>query len=168
MRGIPSPVRGNIPWESVDLRLRAARSIWLATARADGRAIVAPVWYWWDGVLTPPRLYFITARPVDTRPTQKARNLRHRDWAEAHLGDGDDVVMVRGHVEIVAHPVESSRVDAENRRRYVDPHTGAQASIFDNPKDDLYRLAAERVIAWSYGTVGTWTERRFEAARRTT
>ena len=119
-------------------RLGAARSIWLATARPDGRAMVAPVWYWWDGDATPPRLYFITARR-----TQKARNLRHRDWAEAHLGDGDDVVIVRGHVEIVADPVECSRVDAEYRRRYVDPHSGAQASVFDNPDDDLYRLAAD-------------------------
>ncbi len=74
-------------------------------------------------------------------------------------------MIVRGHVEIVADPVESSRVDAEYRRRYVDPHSGAQASIFDNPDDDLYRLAAERVIAWSHTSV---TELRFEAAGGTT
>jgi hypothetical protein len=120
--------------------------------------MVAPLWYLWDGNASPPRLYFIRAHP-----TQKAQNLRHRDWAEAHLGDGDDVAMIRGHVAVVADTGERNQVDAEYRRRYVDPHSGARASIFDNPDDDLYRLTAERVIAWSYGTVGTWTEWRFEA-----
>ena len=70
----PNPVRGHIPWSTLDLRLRAGRSIWLATTRPDGRAMVAPVWYWWDGGASPPSLYFITART-----THKARNLAHRD-----------------------------------------------------------------------------------------
>jgi hypothetical protein len=56
---------------------------------------------------------------------------------------------------------ETDRVDSAYRARYVDPGSGAQASVYDNPADDVYRLDAERVIAWSYGTVGTWTEWRF-------
>jgi hypothetical protein len=118
--------------------------------------MVAPVWFWWDGDARPPRLYFITART-----TAKARNLAHIDWAEAHLGDGDDVVIVRGRVRITVDPAELQRVDAAYRHRYVDPVSGARASIHDNPDDDLYRVDPERVIAWSYGTVGTWTEWRF-------
>jgi nitroimidazol reductase NimA-like FMN-containing flavoprotein (pyridoxamine 5'-phosphate oxidase superfamily) len=152
----PTPVRGHIPWNDLDLRLRAARSIWLATSRPDGRAMVAPVWYWWDGGARPPRLYFITART-----TAKARNLAHHDWAEAHLGDGDDVAIVRGRTRIVTAPSELERVDDAYRHRYVDPHSGARASIYDNPADDLYRLDPQIIIAWSYGTVGTWTEWRF-------
>ena len=35
----PDPIRGHIPWSNVDARMRAARSIWLATTRRDGRAI---------------------------------------------------------------------------------------------------------------------------------
>ena len=122
--------------------------------------MVAPLWYWWDGDPAAPRLFFVTARR-----THKARNLRHCDWAEAHLGDGDDVVIVRGHVGLVTDQGERARVDAEYGHRYVDPHSGARASIYDNPEDDLYRLAAERVIGWSYGTVGTWTEWRFDKVR---
>jgi nitroimidazol reductase NimA-like FMN-containing flavoprotein (pyridoxamine 5'-phosphate oxidase superfamily) len=117
--------------------------------------MVAPVWYWWDGDNRPAKLYFITARS-----TQKARNLTGNDWVEAHLGDGDDVIMVRGRASVVTDGAEQERVDAAYRARYVDPHSGASASIHDNPEDDLYRLDAERVIAWSYGTVGTWTEWR--------
>jgi len=153
----PVPIRGFIPWATVDVGLRAGRSIWLATSRPDGRAMIAPVWYWWDGEASPPSLYFITARQ-----TQKARNLAVHDWVEAHLGDADDAVMVRGRVSIVEDRDEQARVDAAYRARYVDPHSGAHASIHDNPQDDLYRLKASRVIAWSYGTVGTWTEWRFD------
>jgi nitroimidazol reductase NimA-like FMN-containing flavoprotein (pyridoxamine 5'-phosphate oxidase superfamily) len=117
--------------------------------------MVAPVWFCWDGAAEPPRLYFITARG-----THKARNLAAQDWVEAHLGDGDDVVMIRGRATIVADDDEQARVDAGYRAKYVDPHSGATASIHDNPADDLYRVSIERVIAWSYGTVGTWTEWR--------
>jgi nitroimidazol reductase NimA-like FMN-containing flavoprotein (pyridoxamine 5'-phosphate oxidase superfamily) len=150
------PVRGHIPWSNVDARLRAGRSIWLATSRPDGRALVAPVWFWWDGESAPPRLYFITASG-----THKARNLARESWIEAHLGDGDDVVIVRGHATVVLDRDESDAVDAAYRSKYVDPGSGAQASVYDNPADDVYRLDPERVIAWSYGTVGTWTEWRF-------
>jgi nitroimidazol reductase NimA-like FMN-containing flavoprotein (pyridoxamine 5'-phosphate oxidase superfamily) len=152
----PTAVRGHIPWATVDLRLRAGRSIWLATTRPDGRAMAAPVWYWWDGDGPPASLYFITSRS-----TQKARNLASNDWVEAHLGDGDDVIMLRGRVSVVTDRAEQDRVDAGYRARYVDPHSGARASIHDNPQDALYRLDVERLIAWSYGTVGTWTEWRF-------
>lgn len=158
------PIRGHIPWATVDARLRAGRSIWLATARPDGRAMVAPVWYWWDGDSSPPGLYFITVRT-----TQKARNIAHSNWIEAHLGDGDDVVIVRGWARIVTDRNESDRVDAAYRARYVDPHSGARASVYDNPADDVYRVDLHRAIAWSYGSVGTRTEWRFgdpdEAAR---
>jgi nitroimidazol reductase NimA-like FMN-containing flavoprotein (pyridoxamine 5'-phosphate oxidase superfamily) len=156
-------VRGHIPWSTVDARLEAGRSIWLATSRRDGRALVAPVWFWWDaglGARDDPRLYFITARP-----TLKARNLAHEPWVEAHLGDGDDVVILRGPATKVADRAETDRVDEAYRAKYVDPHSGARASVYDNPADDVYRLEPERVIAWSYGTVGTWTEWRFTARR---
>jgi nitroimidazol reductase NimA-like FMN-containing flavoprotein (pyridoxamine 5'-phosphate oxidase superfamily) len=150
------PVRGHIPWMTVDARLHAARSIWLATARPDGRPMVAPVWFAWDSEVTPPRLYFMTARP-----TRKARNLAHESWVEAHLGDGDDVVILRGRTSVVADRDEKDRVDAAYRSRYVDPHSGTRASVYDNPADDVYRVHLETVIAWSYGVVGTWTEWRF-------
>ena len=150
-------MRGHVPWSNVDACLRAARSIWLATTRRDGRAMVAPVWFWWDGDAEPPRLYFITARG-----THKSRHLAAQSWVEAHLGDGDDVVIVRGRASIVADAGEQARVDAAYRAKYVDPHSGARASIHDNPADDLYRVAIERVVAWSYGTVGTWTGWRLE------
>jgi len=34
---------GFIPWSVVDLRMRAARTLWLATGRPDGRGHAVPV-----------------------------------------------------------------------------------------------------------------------------
>lgn len=44
----------------------------------------------------------------------------------------------------------------------MDPVSGATASIYDNPADDLYRLDPWRVVTWMYGTVAGWTEWRFD------
>ncbi len=110
-----------------------------------------PVWFCW----LDRRLYFITART-----TQKARNLADQPWVVAHAGDGDDVLMVEGPAQRVDDRVELDHIDAAYRAKYVDPVSGARASIFDNPADDLYRLDPWRVVTWMYGTVGGWTEWR--------
>jgi hypothetical protein len=150
----PPRIRGHLPWEGVDLRLRSVRSVIIATTRPDGRPHALPVWCWWAAG----RLYFITARS-----TQKARNLAHQPWAVAHAGDGDDVLLVEGPVSRVTDAAEQRAVDAAYRAKYVDPVSGARASIHDNPADDLYRLDARRVVTWMYGTVAGWTEWRLAA-----
>jgi hypothetical protein len=148
----PRRVRGHLPWDATDQRLRVGRSAIISTTRPDGRPHAMPVWFWWAG----DRLYFITARG-----TQKARNLASQEWVVAHAGNGDDVLMIEGPARRVTDPEELARVDAAYRDKYVDPVSGARASIFDNPADDLYRLEAERAVAWMYGTVAGWTEWRF-------
>jgi pyridoxamine 5'-phosphate oxidase-like protein len=151
----PRRVRGHIAWVGVEARLRSTRSIVLSTVRPSGRPHAMPTWFWWhDG-----RLYFITARS-----TQKARNLRHQAWVVAHLGDGDDVLFAEGSARMVVDRAEQEVVDAAYRAKYVDPVSGARASIFDNPLDDLYRVDVARVVTWMYGTVGGWTEWRFYRA----
>jgi general stress protein 26 len=88
---------GFIPWSQVDLPLRAYRSIWVSTTRPDGRPHVGPVWYVWDGT----SIYFITRRDM-----QKAKNLAHQPWIVVHAGDGDDVIILEGPVEIVTDQEE--------------------------------------------------------------
>jgi PPOX class probable F420-dependent enzyme len=141
--------RGHLPWSHVDRWLKAARTIWLSTVTPAGTPHVMPLWFWWDGGA----IYFITARP-----TQKARNLRREARIVLHLGDGDEVLIVEGRAVVVAAPDERGRVDRAWRHKYVDPYSGARATIFDNPLDDLYRVAPERVMTWSYGVVGTRTD----------
>ena len=111
-----------------------------------------PVWFCW----LDDRLYFITASS-----TQKARNLANEPWVVAHAGDGDDVLMVEGPVLRVVDAAERDSVDTAYRAKYIDPVSGARASIYDNPADDLYRVDPWRVVTWAYGTVAGWTEWRF-------
>ena len=140
--------RGFIPWSKIDNFLRAFRSIWLSTTRPDGRPHAVPVWYTWDGR----DLYFISARNL-----QKARNLARQPWIVVHAGDGDDVIILEGRVEIVTDRAQLEQVDMAYRAKYVDPGSGAQATIFE-PDADLYRVDVRRVMAWEYGTVANRTD----------
>ena len=111
-----------------------------------------PVWYIWDGR----NLYFISARRL-----QKSRNLAHQPWIVVHAGDGDDVIILEGRAQIVTDRQELERVDAAYREKYVDPGSGAQATIFE-PDADLYLVHVKRVMAWEYGTVANRTDWIFE------
>ena len=93
---------GFIPWSVVDLRMRAARTIWLATARPDGRAHAVPVWFVWRD----PAVYTISRFDL-----QKVVNLRHRSWAIAHLADGDDALILEGPAALVSEGAEVDAVD---------------------------------------------------------
>lgn len=140
---------GHIPFARAEAWLRANRALWLATTRPDGRAHAAPVWFLWeDG-----RLYFATGRT-----SQKGRNLDHVPWAVAHLGDGDDTLIIEGPVEVVDDPVEVARIDAVFRRKYVDPHSGATAGYPESPQHLPYRLDPRRIMIWEYGVVATRTD----------
>jgi len=148
----PFRTHGFIPWNMIDNWLCAFRSIWVSTTRPDGRPHAVPVWYAWDGR----NLYFISARLL-----QKSKNLAHQPWIVVHAGDGDDVIILEGPIEIVTDRMELERVDEAYRTKYVDPGSGAQATIFE-PEVDLYRVNVKHVMAWEYGTVANRTDWKFE------
>lgn len=139
---------GFIPWSKIDNWLRAFRSIWVSTTRPDGRPHAVPVWYIWDGR----NLYFISARQL-----QKSRNLARQPWIVVHAGDGDDVIILEGSTEIVTDQAELQRVETAYRAKYVDPGSGAQATIFES-EVDLYRVNVRHIMAWEYGTVANRTD----------
>ena len=143
--------RGFIPWSKMDHSLRAFRSIWISTTRPDGRPHAVPVWYIWDGR----NIYFISGRNL-----QKAKNLAHQAWIVVHAGDGDDVILLEGRAEIVTKREEMERIDEAYRAKYVDPGSGAQATIFE-PEANLYCVHVKHVIAWEYGTVANRTDWNF-------
>jgi nitroimidazol reductase NimA-like FMN-containing flavoprotein (pyridoxamine 5'-phosphate oxidase superfamily) len=142
---------GFIPWRRIDLQLNSRRSIWISTTRPDGRPHTMPVWFWWDGL----HLYFVTAKS-----SQKAKNLAHQSCVIVHVGDGDDVIILEGYAAIVSNAKEQQRVDAAYQEKYVDPHSGTRATIF-NDGDDLYRVDVARVMAWEYGVIATRTDWQF-------
>jgi len=143
---------GFIPWNKVDLPLRAMRSIWISTTRLDGRPHAVPVWFIWDGK----NIYFITRRDM-----QKAKNLARQPWVIVHAGDGDDVIILEGRVQVVTDEEELNRINAAYQEKYVDPHSGARDTIF-HENVDLYRVDVKHVMTWEYGTVGTRTDWWFE------
>lgn len=56
---------------------------------------------------------------------------------------------------------ELEDVDAAYRTKYVDPGSGAQATVFE-PAADLYRVHVKHVMAWEYGIVANRTDWEFE------
>jgi hypothetical protein len=52
---------------------------------------------------------------------------------------------------------ELERVDLLYRAKYVDPGSGAKATIFE-PDVDLYRVTVKHVMVWEYGTVANRTD----------
>ena len=143
--------RGHIPWRKVDLRLRTLREIWVATSDARGRPDATPVWFWWDGT----SIWFTTKRS-----SRKARNLERQPAIVLHNGDGADPIIVKGDAELVTSDEELGRVDAAYREKYVDPHSGAQATIFVEG-DVVFRVRPRLVLAWEYATCSTRTDGRF-------
>lgn len=143
---------GFIPWSKINNWLLAFRSIWVSTTRPDGRPHAVPVWYVWENRA----LYFISARRL-----QKSKNLAHQPWIVVHAGDGDDVIILEGVAEIVTDRLELEHIDSLYRMKYVDPGSGAQATIFE-PDVDLYRVNVKHVMGWEYGTVANRTDWKFE------
>jgi len=143
---------GYIPWTKVDAYLRSFRSIWVSSTRPDGRPHAVPVWYLWDGK----SIYFVTKRV-----SQKGRNLAGQPWTVVHAGDGDDAIILEGPVQVVEDPAEMQRVNAGYMEKYVDPHSGAKATIY-NEGDNLYRVDIKHAMMWEYGVVATRTDWYFE------
>jgi general stress protein 26 len=144
---------GFIPWRTVDLHLQTLRTIWISSTRPDGRPHSAPVWFIWDGK----NIIFATPKT-----TQKARNLHHQQFVIVHAGDGDDTYILEGIAERVTDPVELERLNTAYMEKYVDPNSGAQATL--NPEaDEIYRVRVEHVMCWLYGNIANRTDWRFEA-----
>jgi nitroimidazol reductase NimA-like FMN-containing flavoprotein (pyridoxamine 5'-phosphate oxidase superfamily) len=110
-----------------------------------------PVWYWWDGR----SIYFASGERG-----QKVRNLARQPWVIVHAEDADDVIILEGPSVVVTDPAERARVNAAYMEKYVDPGSGARATIAPDT-DVLYRVNVTHVMAWEYGTVAHRTDWHF-------
>jgi hypothetical protein len=140
--------RGHIPWSNVDRRLASMREIWIATASPKGRPDAVPVWFWWDGEVA-----YFTCKSGTVKP----RNIAQEPNVVLHNGDGADPIILKGRAEQVTDRAELERVDAAYQEKYVDPGSGATASILTD-EDDVYRVAPRLVSAWSYATAANKTD----------
>jgi nitroimidazol reductase NimA-like FMN-containing flavoprotein (pyridoxamine 5'-phosphate oxidase superfamily) len=143
--------RGHIPWRKIDIRLRSLREIWVATTDARGRPDVTPVWFWWDGTSG----WFTTKAS-----SRKARNLERQPAVVLHNGDGADPIIIKGEAELIIDRAELARVDAAYHEKYVDPESGAEATIFVEG-DIAFRVKPRLVMAWEYATCANRTDWEF-------
>jgi PPOX class probable F420-dependent enzyme len=79
--------------QSTAERVDAARNVWLATVRPDGRPHLVPVWY----VVDAGRWYICTAPG-----SVKARNLSRNPHLALALEDGTNPVIVEGEAQPVS------------------------------------------------------------------
>jgi hypothetical protein len=91
--GLPESTQGLKPWSWAEQILRAGHNYWVATARADGRPHVMPVWaVWHDGAL-----WFSTGGE-----SRKAKNLAARPECSAGVEHEANAVIVEGAAERMA------------------------------------------------------------------
>jgi nitroimidazol reductase NimA-like FMN-containing flavoprotein (pyridoxamine 5'-phosphate oxidase superfamily) len=103
--GLPEEPRGLHPWSWGEAILREAHNYWVATARADGRPHVMPVWaVWHDGAL-----WFSSGGE-----SRKAKNLAARGECSVGAERGAHAVIVEG----VATRLASEDAPAEVARLY--------------------------------------------------
>ena len=145
-------VSGFIPWNKIDTWLKGFRSIWISTTRPNGKPHAAPVWYTWDSR----HIYFVT-----DPASQKGKNLASQPAIVVHAGDGDDAIILEGSVELVTEPGERARLNQAYMEKYIDPHSGAQATIGEH--DTVYQVNVKRIMCWEYGVVATRTDWKYTA-----
>lgn len=126
-----------LDWESVREKLENASVYWLASTRPDGRPHVVPR----DGIWRNDRLYY-----GGSPKTVHHQNLKQRGAVVAHVGDGQEAIIVEGkateQVPDRAFAESLARASSEKYPQYgeTDP------SVY---KDGVWVLKPQKVIAWT-------------------
>jgi hypothetical protein len=106
--------------------------VWVASASAEGEAMLVPLSFVWDGR----RLTVSTPRASRT-----ARNLIRAGVARVALGATRDVVLIDGTLEVIELGAEPELEEAHARATEFDPRTLADEYVY-------LRLTPQRIQAW--------------------
>jgi Pyridoxamine 5'-phosphate oxidase len=106
--------------------------VWVASASADGEAMLVPLSFVWDGH----RLTVSTPLASKT-----ARNLIRAGVARVALGATRDVVLIDGTLEVIALGTEPELEEAHAQATEFDPRTLADEYVY-------LRLTPQRIQAW--------------------
>jgi hypothetical protein len=106
--------------------------VWVASASADGEAMLVPLSFVWDGR----RLTVSTPLASKT-----ARNLIRAGVARVALGATRDVVLIDGTLEVIELGAEPELEEAHAQATEFDPRTLADPYVY-------LRLTPQRVQAW--------------------
>ena len=106
--------------------------VWVASASADGEAMLVPLSFVWDGR----RLTVSTPLASKT-----GRNLIRAGVARVALGATRDVVLIDGTLEVIALGTEPELEEAHAQATEFDPRTLADEYVY-------LRLTPQRIQAW--------------------
>ncbi len=126
-------------WSEVLHRLDGERTYWLSTVGAGAIPHVCPVW----GVTVESAWYFYTEQS-----SVKARNLASNPHATLNLGDGEDVLIVRGRMRDVGHPVDHPDVVTAFSAKYTSPNDREFLPLADPAFDVVYVLDPSLAMTW--------------------
>jgi hypothetical protein len=126
---------GLLPWAWAVERLERSHDYWVATAGADGKPHVMPVWgVWLDGAL-----WFSSSRA-----SRRARNLAIRSWCSISTDNAYEPVVIEGHAQPIEGLAELERfVDAVNRKYQTD----YGLDFFAQPTNACFRVRPD----WAFG-----------------
>jgi nitroimidazol reductase NimA-like FMN-containing flavoprotein (pyridoxamine 5'-phosphate oxidase superfamily) len=140
--GLPSGIKGLLPWTWAERRLQRSHNYWLTTVRPDGRPHVMPLW----GIWVESHFYFSTGGA-----SRKARNLAANSACVVCTENAAEAVIVEGSAAVVADARLLATLAPFYARKYkpwkLDPEMGP---VFE---------VRPRVV------LGMW-EKKFKAATR--
>jgi hypothetical protein len=106
--------------------------VWVASASADGEAMLVPLSFVWDG-----RRLTVSTPLV----SKTGRNLIRAGVARVALGATRDVVLIDGTLEVIALGTEPELEEAHAQATEFDPRTLADEYVY-------LRLTPQRIQAW--------------------
>lgn len=123
-------------WRAIEARLGRETTIWIGTARRDGRPHLVPLWFvWFDGLI-----YIATGAK-----TQKFANMRHNQNVAIALPDTANVVIIEGE----AHVAPRAIIDQIAEQFF---HKYEWDFRYDKSLDwRLVEIAPHKIIAWGDG-----------------
>ena len=136
--GVPTSMKGTLPWEWAVERLDQASVYWVSTTRPDGRPHAMPTWgAWVDGCFW----------MEGGEQTRRMRNLALNPNAVVHVEHGDDVVIVEGVGEKIVDlgPSLVERLLA-GFHKYVASH--GYAASPENWVDGIWVIRPRVAFAW--------------------
>jgi PPOX class probable F420-dependent enzyme len=108
----PAEGRGLLPWSWAEERLTKSHDYWVATARADGRPHLMPVWAVWDDGA----LWFSSSRG-----SSKARNLAADPRCSIATDNAWEPVVLEGTAQVVSdHDALARFIALENDKYETD------------------------------------------------
>ena len=142
--GVPTGAEGLLPWSHVTERLVRARNVWVSTVQRDGMPHAVPVWSVW----VEDTLYFHVA------PTSRTgSNLAANPAVAIHLESGDDVVILKGYVELINNRLlgveRAARVAAASRQKYPEAFENAAPWEYDPDDGGAFAVRLTTVYAWT-------------------